>query len=321
MKNSPIPTAGKHFISVVTPCYNEEENVDLLYSKVKEQFQSLSSLYTYEHIFLDNASTDRTVEKLRQIAAGDKNVKLILNARNFGHIRSPFYGLTQASGAAVIQIVADLQDPPEMIPQLLDAWQKGYKIAACIKSNSEESFIFFHIRKLYYKILDYVSEIEIIQNFTGFGIYDRSVITMLKNLNDPYPFFRGLICELGFDIFRIQYLQPARKRGFSKNNLYTLYDIGILGLTSHSKKLLRLTTLIGFIFAFFSMATLLFYFIYKILNWNSFTLGLAPLLFGVFFFASLNLVFLGIIGEFIGNIYTKVMQRPIVVEKERVNFE
>lgn len=320
MNSMSISPSEIPMISVVTPCYNEEENVDLLYLKVREQFTALSGKYSYEHIFIDNASTDKTVDLLKQIAVKDKNVKIIQNARNFGHIRSPFYGLTQATGSAVILIVADLQDPPELIPELIDAWRKGYKVAACIKSNSEESFIFFHIRKLYYKILDYVSEVEIIQNYTGFGIYDKTVINLLKDLNDPYPFFRGLICELGFDIYKIQYLQPARKRGFSKNNLYTLYDIGILGLTSHSKKLLRLTTLLGFICAFLSLATLSFYFVYKILNWNSFSLGLAPLLFGVFFFASLNLIFLGIIGEYIGNIYTKVMQRPIVVEKERVNF-
>ena len=320
MHNPDSSLTVKPMISVVTPCFNEEENVDLLYQKVKEQFEKLTQNYTYEHIFIDNASTDKTVVKLKQIATLDKNIKIILNARNFGHIRSPFYGLTQATGAAVILIVADLQDPPEIIPELINAWQNGYKIAACIKNNSEESFIFFHIRKLYYKILDYVSEVEIIQNYTGFGIYDKSVISLLKNLNDPYPFFRGLICELGFDIYKINYLQPARKRGFSKNNLYTLYDIGILGLTSHSKKLLRLTTLLGFISALVSFSILFFYIIYKLLNWNSFSLGLAPLIFGVFFFASLNLIFLGIMGEYIGNIYTKVMQRPIVIEKERINF-
>ena len=312
--------SNKKLISVVTPCFNEEENVDAVYLKVREQFEKLSDLYNYEHIFIDNASTDKTVEKLKKIATSDKNVKIIINARNFGHIRSPFYGLLQATGEAVILIVADLQDPPDLIPELVAAWERGYKVAACIKKNSEESFIFFHIRKLYYKILDYVSEIEIIQNYTGFGIYDHSVITLLRNMNDPYPFFRGLICEIGFDIYRIPYLQPARKRGFSKNNLYTLYDIGILGLTSHSKKLLRLTTLLGFIFAIFSFLIFGVYVTYKILNWNSFSLGLAPLICGVFFFSSLNLIFLGIIGEYIGNIYTKVMQRPIVFEKERVNF-
>lgn len=317
---APNESSKKNLISVVTPCYNEEENVELLYQKVREQFHKLTDICDYEHIFIDNASTDKTVEILKKIAAKDKNVKVILNARNFGHIRSPFYGLTQATGDAVLLIVADLQDPPEIIPDLIQAWRNGYKIAACIKSNSEESFVFFHIRKLYYKLLDYISEVEIIQNYTGFGIYDKSVIRLLKDLNDPYPFFRGLICELGFDIHRIKYVQPARKRGFSKNNLYTLYDIGILGLTSHSKKLLRLMTLIGFVCAVLSFMTLGFYFGYKLFNWDSFTLGLAPLLFGVFFFASLNLIFLGIIGEYIGNIYIKVMQRPIVVEKERINF-
>lgn len=318
-----MSTAGistnKYYISVVTPCFNEGENVELLYTKVKEQFEKLQ-IASYEHIFIDNASIDNTVDILRKIASTDKNVKVIVNSRNFGHIRSPFYGLTQASGSAVILIVADLQDPPEIIPQLIEAWKSGYKIAACIKNNSDESFAFFYVRKLYYKVLDYVSEIDILQNYTGFGIYDSSVINILKNLNDPYPFFRGLICELGFKIHKINYTQPRRNRGFSKNNLYTLYDIGILGLTSHSKKLLRIMTLIGFICALFSAGILFFYLVYKLLNWNGFSLGLAPLLFGVFFFASLNLIFLGIIGEYIGNIYTKVMQRPIVIEKERINF-
>lgn len=307
-------------ISIVSPCYNEEDNIELIYEKVKEQFSSHLKNYSYEHIFIDNASLDRTPVLLKQLAAKDVNVKVILNSRNFGHIRSPFYGLLQADGDAVMLVVSDLQDPPELIPEFVKKWEQGYKISVGVKNQADESPIFFFIRKMYYKLLDSMSEVKIIQNYTGFGIYDKSIIDMLKSLNDPYPFFRGLICELGFDRAVINYKQPLRKRGITKNNFYTLYDIGILGLTSHSKKLLRLATLIGFMIGLLSLAISAFYFIYKLIYWDSFTIGMAPIVFGIFFFSSIQLFFMGILGEYIGNIYTKIMNRPIVVEKERINF-
>lgn len=307
-------------ISIVSPCYNEELNVELLYEKVKEQFSTKLKNYSYEHIFIDNFSADGTRDILRQIAAKDPNIKLIFNSRNFGHIRSPFYGLLQASGDATLLMVSDLQDPPELIPDFVAKWEEGFKIVAGVKTQSEEASLFFFIRKVYYKILDNLSEVTMIRNYTGFGIYDRTIIDLLRSLNDPYPFFRGLICEFGFDKAIIEYKQPLRKRGFTKNNLYTLYDIGILGLTSHSKKLLRMTTLTGFLLATLSMVASVFYFIYKIVYWDEFKIGVAPLVLGLFFFSAVQLIFLGIIGEYIGNIYTKIMGRPIVIERERINF-
>jgi glycosyltransferase involved in cell wall biosynthesis len=307
------------FISIVTPCYNEEHNIQLLYSKTKAQME-LQAGIEYEHIFIDNCSTDSTVAILKSLAASDKHVKIIINSRNFGHIRSPFYGLLQAKGDAVILLVADLQDPPEMLPLLIHEWQNGFPIAVGIKTGSDESPLFYFIRKLYYKILHNVSEIPIIENFTGFGIYDKVVIDSLRNLNDPYPFFRGLICELGYDKKLIPYHQPKRTRGLTKNNLYTLYDIGMLGITSHSKKPLRLIIMMSLFLGAVSFLLSVFYLVYKLIYWNQFSLGMAPVVLGLFFFSAVQIFFLGIIGEYIGNIYVKNMNRPLVIEKERVNF-
>lgn len=307
-------------ISIVTGCYNEEENVQELYERVKKVFDSLPQ-YTYEHIFIDNASQDRTVDILRQIAKNDRNVKLIINSRNFGHIRSPYHAILQAKGDAVIGMVADLQDPPEMIPQFIKKWEEGYKLVIGVKAKSEESPIFFAIRKLYYKIIGSLSEIDIIKNFTGFGLYDQKVIEILRHIDDPYPYFRGLICEIGFERAIILYDQPVRKRGFTKNNFYTLYDLAMLGITNHSKVPLRLATMTGFAVAIISLIGALGYFIYKLIFWDSFSVGIAPLVIGLFFFSSVQLFFIGIIGEYIGSIQTQVLKRPLVIEKERVNFD
>lgn len=310
----------KKCISIVTPCYNEEGNVEALYERVRQQFDTVLNNYTYEHIFIDNLSTDATVDILRKIANQDNRVKVILNARNFGHIRSPFHGLLQSKGDATMLVVADLQDPPELIPEFVKKWEAGFRIVIGVKKQSEESSLFFFCRKVYYRALRIISEIPIIENYTGFGLYDKSVIDILRNLNDPYPFFRGLICEIGFDKALISYNQPVRKRGITKNNFYTLYDIGILGLTSHSKKPLRLATMFGFLTAILSFAISMIYLVYKLMYWNDFSVGVAPLVLGLFFFGSLQLFFLGLIGEYIGNIYIKVMNRPIVTERERINF-
>lgn len=307
-------------ISLVTPCYNEEGNIQNLYEKTKFEMQKYQGIYDYEHIFVDNASLDESANIIKAICAIDSKVKLIENARNFGHIRSPYYGLLQATGDAVMLLVCDLQDPPELIHEFIKKWEQGYKIVVGCKNQTEEGFPFSFIRRTYYKILASVSEIDMIQNFTGFGLYDKKIIEILSRLDDPYPFFRGLICELGFEKAVINYTQPLRKRGITKNNFYTLYDIGILGLTSHSKKLLRLITLFGLGMSLVSLLVSLFYFIYKIIYWNSFTIGIAPLVLGFFFFSSIQLIFLGILSEYVGNIYTKVMNRPLVVEKSRTNF-
>lgn len=306
-------------ISIVTPCYNEEENISILYKEVKRQFSNLPQ-YEYEHIFIDNSSTDNTVGVLKEFAKTDKNLKIIVNSRNFGHIRSPYYAMLQADGDAVISLVSDLQDPPYLIPEFIKKWEEGYKIVVGVKTNSEESKLFFRLRKAYYNLVTKLSEVELIKNYTGFGIYDKQVIQELRNVKDNYPYFRGLICEVGFEKAIIEYKQPARKRGITKNNFFTLYDIAMLGITSHSKVPLRLAAMFGFLMAIISFIAAIVYFIMKIIYWDSMPLGQAPLVIGLFFFSSIQLFFIGIIGEYIGNIHTHVMNRPLVVEKERINF-
>ena len=306
-------------ISIVTPCYNEEFNVEPLYEKVKIEMAKLSN-YTYEHIFIDNFSTDNTLVKLKNIASVDKNVKIIVNARNFGHIKSPYYGMLQADGDVVISLVSDLQDPPELIPDFIKKWEEGYKIVVGVKEKSEENIIMFSIRKLFYKIIDRISDTSQIQNFTGFGLYDRQFMDVLKNIQEPYPYFRGLVSELGFSICQIPYLQPKRSKGNTKNNFFTLYDMAMLGFTSHSKVPLRMSSFIGFVVAFLSILIASIYLIYKILFWDNFQVGIAPLVIGFFFFGGVQLFFLGIIGEYISAILTQVKNRPLVIEKERINF-
>ncbi len=306
-------------ISVVTACYNEEDNVRELYQQVKEAFSRLPG-YQYEHIFIDNASQDRTVPILKEIAAKDKNVKIIVNTRNFGHIRSPFHGLLQSNGDAVISLVADLQDPPSLIPDFIQKWEEGYKIVIGVKKQSKEPRLMFTIRKLFYNLLGTLSEIEQVKNFTGFGLYDKKIIEILRSIDDPYPYFRGLIADIGYDICRIEYVQPKRKKGITKNNFYSLYDMAMLGITNYSKVPLRLATMLGFSIAVISFLVALVYLIYKLIFWQGFQLGMAPLIIGIFFFSAVQLFFIGIIGEYIGSIHTQVLKRPLVIEKERVNF-
>lgn len=306
-------------ISVVTACYNEEENVELLYSEVRKIFENLP-FYDYEHIFIDNASKDETVPILKRLAQKDKNLKIIVNVRNFGHIRSPYYGLIQANGDAVISLVADFQDPPSLIPELINKWEEGNKVVVCVKRQSEENTLFFTVRKFYYHFIERVSDIDQIKNFTGFGLYDKRIIEILRTIDDPYPYMRGLISEIGYDITQIEYDQPIRKRGITKNNFYTLYDMAMLGITNHSKVPLRLATFIGFVLAIISLFVAFAYTIYKVLYWDSFTVGIAPLIIGIFFFSAVQLFFIGIIGEYIGSIHTQVLNRPLVIERERINF-
>lgn len=307
-------------ISIISPCYNEENNVEPLYRQVREVFAELP-LYRYEHIFIDNSSRDKTVEILKDLARHDKNVKIIVNTRNFGHIRSPYYGLLQANGDAAIMLVSDLQDPPAMIKDFIRKWEDGYKIVLGVKTKSRESTLMFFIRKMYYGLINRLSEIELIKNATGFGLYDRQVIDILKEINDPYPYARGLITEIGFEIAKIEYTQEARKRGITKNNFYTLYDLAMLGITNHSKVPLRLATMLGFMLSGISLLVAIGYFLAKLLFWNTFTMGIAPLVIGLFFFSSVQLFFIGIIGEYIGSIHTQVLKRPLVIEKERINFD
>lgn len=306
-------------ISVVTACYNEEENVERLSSAVRDVFRGLRD-YDYEHIFIDNASEDNTFAVLKRIALADKRVKIIRNTRNFGHIRSPFYGLLQGKGDAVILLCADFQDPPGMIVDFLRTWEEGCKIVVGVKTHSEESPIMFRVRKFYYSLMNRISEVRHIENFTGFGLYSREVMDILRKIEDPYPYFRGLIADIGFEIKRIEYLQPKRKWGITKNNFYTLYDMAMLGFTNYSKIPLRVATFLGFTMSLGSLLVAFAYLAYKLFYWSEFSLGIAPLVIGLFFLFSVQLFFLGIVGEYIGSIHTKVLKRPLVIEGERVNF-
>ena len=305
-------------VSVVTPCFNEAGNLQDLYDRVKGAMEGLA--FAYEHIFIDNASTDGSIEVLRGLAARDKHVKVILNTRNFGHIRSPFHGLLQASGDAVIAMASDLQDPPERIPDFIRKWEDGFKVVVGVKARSQEPGLFFLLRSMYYRVLRTLSDVKLIDNFTGFGLYDKTVIDILRQCNDPYPYFRGLIADLGFEYAQVTFDQPRRKRGVTKNNFYTLYDMAMLGVTSYTKIPLRLATILGFLSAAISFVIGLVYLVYKLIDWPNFSLGLAPVIIGLFFLGSVQLFFLGIVGEYIGSIYTLAIRRPLVIERERINF-
>src|ERR1700687_5788892 len=307
-------------ISVITPCYNEELNVREVYERVRAVIAALGN-YRYEHIFIDNASTDNTLGVLKVMAAVDKNVKVIRNTRNFGHIRSPMHAFHQATGDLVISMAADLQDPPEMITDMVRHWEAGTPVVIGVKFASDESSLMFWIRKRYYRLVNRLSGIETYENFTGFGLYDRKVVDLIKSFDDPYPYFRGIIAELGFSRVELLSHQPQRKRGVTANNFYTLYDMAMLGITNLSKVPLRMAVFAGFGGALVSVLTSLAYLVYKLLYWNSFNLGVAPVLIGFFFLASIHLLFLGMIGEYVGAIHTMAQQRPFAIEQARINVE
>ena len=307
-------------VTILTACYNEEDNVEALYERVRD-IMAQAGRYRYEHLFIDNASTDRTVAILKRLAAKDRNVKVIVNTRNFGQIRSPMYALSQTRGDAVIGLVADFQDPPELIPELLAAWEDGWAMVACIKRTSAENPMMFALRKQYYRLLDQLASIETIQNYTGFGLYDRKVVDQVLALGDAEPYFRGMVAELGFPYKTILYDQPVRRHGKSKNNLGTLIDMALIGLVTHSKAPLRLMTLAGLVCAVGSLLVGAALLVYKLLFWNRFEAGIAPLVVGAFVGFSIQLIFLGLLGEYIGAIHTQLQRRPWAVERERVNFE
>jgi len=306
-------------ISIVSGCRNERENLKELVNRIETNLGKAAET-DYEIIFIDNASTDGSQEVLREIAQSHPFVKVILNTRNFGHIRSPYHAILEGRGDAVIYLASDLQEPPEVIPELLLKWKEGAEVVAAVKSESAESPLFFMVRRFYYWLLQELADVQTIPNFTGFGLYSRRVIDYCRQLHDPYPYFRGLISEIGLPVSIVKYRQPKRVRGFSKNNFYTLYDMAMLGITNHSKVPLRLATLSGFLLSIFSFLVGMGYLVYKLLFWERFTLGIAPALIGLFFFCSVILFFIGILGEYIGAIHTQVLRRPLVVEKERINF-
>lgn len=306
-------------ISIVTPCYNEEANVEELYDRVAATMSTLP--YDYEHIYIDNCSTDGTIEKLKALAAADKRVKLIINARNFGHIKSPYYALLQTRGDAAVLIASDLQDPPEMIPEFVKKWEDGYKTVLAVKPESQESAGMFFVRKAYYRFISKISEVPLVKNATGAGLFDRVVIDVLRKIDDPYPYFRGLVCEIGFPIATVPFTQPRRTRGITKNNFYTLYDIAMLGITNHSKVPMRLMAMAGFVLSMLSLLVAFGFLFAKLIYWYEFQLGIAPLLIGMFFFGGVQLFFIGLVGEYVGSIHTQVRKMPLVVEMERVNFD
>ncbi len=306
-------------ISVVSPAYNESGNVQPLVERVRAVFAGLPQ-YAYEHIIIDNASTDATVEELRVLAAQDPHVKVIVNARNFGHIRSPHHAMMEADGDAVVVLLSDLQDPPELIREFLRDWELGWKIVVGVKTTSEESGLMYRVRTLYYKTVERLTSVQVLQHYTGFGLYDRQVMDVIKRYGDPYPYFRGMVAEVGFPIKQIAYGQKRRMRGITKNNFYTLYDMAMLGITNLSKVPLRLVTFGGFVFAAISLVLGFIYLLAKLIFWSHFELGLAPTMIGLFFLGSVQLIAIGIIGEYVGSIHTIVQNRPWVTEKERINF-
>ena len=304
----------------MTPCYNEELNVEVLYERVRTVFERLGR-NSYEHVFIDNASTDGTLDRLRNLAERDKRVKVIVNTRNFGHIRSPYHALLQCRGDAVIVIASDLQDPPELIPEFVEKWEAGCKVVLGVKATSEDPALMFAIRRLYYALIDWLSDEPQVRDSTGFGLYDQSFVQVLRGLADPYPYFRGIVTELGFSYATVPYAQQRRAKGGTKNNWYTLYDIGIQGIMNHSKIPLRLATMLGLASAGLSLVAAVAYLVMKLVFWYDLPIGIAPIIIGMFFVASVQLLFLGVLGEYVGSIYTQVRNRPLVVERERINFE
>lgn len=309
----------RKLISIVTPCYNEEANIDELYQRIVEVMSRLD--YNYEHVFIDNCSTDGSHAKLRGLAAQDRRVKVIFNARNFGHIRSPYHALLQVNGDCAVLIASDLQDPPEMIEEFVKKWEEGFKTVMAVKPESEESRMMFLVRRAYYRFVTRISEVPLVQNATGAGLFDRAVLDILKKIDDPYPYFRGLLCEIGFPIATVPFKQPRRQRGITKNNFYTLYDIAMLGITNHSKVPLRLMVMGGGLLAGLSLLAAVGFLLAKLVFWNSFQMGIAPLLISLFFFSSVQILFLGMLGEYLGSVHTKMRNMPLVVEAERVNFD
>lgn len=310
-----VAPRGRH-IGVVLPCYNEEGNIDELYDRLSKVFAALPD-YAFEMLFIDNASTDGTVEKIKSLIARDPRVKLIVNARNFGHIRSPFHGLLEAPGDCVIVLATDLQDPPELIPQFLEQWERGASMVLGKKRTSEESPIFFALRGLYYKLARAMSEVPLLEHVTGFGLYDRRVIEIMRSIDDPYPYGRGMIAEIGLPYVTIPYDQPLRKRGITKNNFYTLFDLALLGITSHSKVPLRVATIIGFVLSGLALLVAIAFLLLKLTFWHALPAGYAPVVIGVFFLGSVQIFLVGLLGEYIGAILSGIRRRPLVVERER----
>ena len=310
----------KKMISVVVPTYNEQENVVPLTDTLVKIFAEELPEYNYEIIFIDNHSKDNTKTLIRRICSENPNVKAIFNARNFGQMRSPVYGFKQAYGDCVVRLNADFQDPPSLIPTFVREWEKGHKIVIGIKEKTEEGFFMAFVRRQYYKFLRKITDIGHIENFTGFGLFDKAFVDVVRNIHDPMPYFRGMVAEFGFEYKTILYQRPNRRAGKSKNHFYTLYDVAMIGITSYSKVMLRLASFLGFIIGGLSFLVALVYFIMKLVHWDWFRSGIAPLVIGVFFLGGVQLFFIGLLGEYVLAINSRVLDRPLVVEEERLNF-
>jgi len=308
-------------ISVMIPTYNEEENVELMYEALVKEFQEYLNDYKYEILFIDNKSKDNTRELIRKICRKDKNVKAIFNAQNFGQFNSPYYGLTQTSGDCTVSMCADFQDPVEMIHKFVKEWENGYKIVIGIKTKSKENKLMRIFRSVYYKLIKKFSDVQQIEHFTGFGLYDKDFIDILRNLKDSQPYMRGIVSELGYERKELEYTQPKRLRGKSSNNFMRLYDAAMLGITSYTKVGMHLATIFGALIAMVCFIIGIVYLIIKLCNWNSMPVGIAPLIICVLFVGAIQLFFIGFIGEYIVNINQRVMNRPLVVEEERINFK
>lgn len=308
-------------VSILIPCYNEEDNVVPMSKAIQELFEQQLTQYDYELLFIDNASQDGTRALLRKICEDNSRVRAIFNAKNFGQFNSPYYGILQTTGDCTISMVCDFQDPIELIPKYLEEWENGYKIVIGIKTSSKENIIMYKLRGLYYKIIKKFSDVEQIEHFTGSGLYDRSFVNVLRELDDPTPFLRGIVAELGFKRKEIPYEQPQRRAGKTHNNWYTLYDAAMLSFTSYTKIGLRLATFLGLIIGGCSFIVAIIYFIMKLINWDGFYAGMAPVVIGMFFLGGVQLCFMGLMGEYILSMNKRIMNRPLVVEEERINFE
>lgn len=308
-------------ISVLIPCYNEEENVEPISRAVVEIMETELSRYDYELVFIDNDSRDSTRPVLRRLCRENPRIKAIFNAKNFGQFNSPYYGMLQVGGDCVIEMVADFQDPVELIPQYVKAWEEGYKIVIGIKTSSRESKVMYWLRSIYYKMIQKLSDVEQIEHFTGSGLYDREFIEVLRGLDDPTPFLRGIVAELGYKRKEIPYEQPQRRAGKTHNNFYRLYDAAMLSVTSYTKVGLRLATIFGAFCGAVSILVALIYLVMKLIWWDRFPAGMAPLLIGMLFLGSVQIFFTGLVGEYVLSINQRIMKRPLVIEEERINFE
>ncbi len=306
-------------IVVVTPTFNEEDNIPLIHAAVRKVFESLS--YEYTHLFIDNCSTDKSQNILRKLASKYRNIQVIINEANFGHVRSPYYGMISANGDAIIMIGADLEEPPELLVDFIRGWEEGYKVVAGVRKSSDAGFFLNGLKKIFYKSLNLITSNNLIENFTGFGLYDKSVIELIKKIDDRNPYFRGMVSELGFSVKKIPYKQNKRQFGYSKNNLMTLYDSAMLGLTSNSYLTIRLMSFFGFFVGFISFCLSIYYILMKIIHWNSYDMGVAPLVIGMYMILGFVMFFLGILGEYIRSIHIKSQNRPVVVVKELINFD